>query len=228
MSDASDHLVVDPAMRCALDRSSGGAQPAKPTPEAVAPGARSSAALLRAAALGAEAGMRSTMPLALLAVAAQQPQTPVARAVAAMGPLAVVRSQPALVICGLGCVGELVADVLPFVPSRLLPAPLAWRIVVGATAGATGARTARSNGGSAAVGALLGGITAVIGAVGGYSSRMYLSRRLHLPDALGAVAEDMLALGLGLLALRPSLFPAATTLGQRVPLPHAWGRETGG
>jgi uncharacterized membrane protein len=98
-----------------------------------------------------------------------------------MGPLRVLRSWQALIVCGLGCVGELVADVLPFVPSRLKPAPL---------------------------GALLGGLAAVVGAVGGYSSRMYLSRQKHLPGVVGAVAEDLLTLGLGLLALRPSLFPS--------------------
>lgn len=91
-------------------------------------------------------------------------------------------------------ISELVADKLPFTPSRLKAGPLASRVVSGAVCGATvyGARQRRL-----AEGAVLGATGAVVGAFGGYYIRRRLSRRgsgLKI-----AILEDALAMGGGIL-----------------------------
>jgi uncharacterized membrane protein len=47
----------------------------------------------------------------------------------------------------------------------------------------------------------MGGFGAVIGAFGGYEARVRLVRRLRVPDAAIAIPEDLVAIGLGLLAV---------------------------
>ena len=89
---------------------------------------------------------------------------------------------------------ELIADKLPFTPSRLKPGPFAARIVSGAVCGATIYGVVEQ---PLKEGAVLGGLGAIAGALAGYHMRKRLSR--NLPDLGVAVLEDVLAIGGGIL-----------------------------
>ena len=91
--------------------------------------------------------------------------------------------------------GELVADKLPFIPSRTSPGPLFGRVVLGALSGAT---LCAATGGSLASGAILGGAGGAIGAFAGYQARARLVKTSRLPDWVIALAEDLVAVGGGL------------------------------
>src|ERR1700730_1371791 len=87
-------------------------------------------------------------------------------------------------------VSELIADKLPFTPSRLKAGPLASRIVSGAVCGATIYGVVER---PLAEGAVLGGVGAIAGAFAGYHMRKRLRR--DMPDVGAAVLEDTLAIG---------------------------------
>ena len=91
-------------------------------------------------------------------------------------------------------VSELIADKLPFTPSRLNAGPLASRIVSGAICGATIYGVVKR---PLTEGAVLGGLGAIAGAFAGYHMRKRLSR--DMPDLGVAVLEDALAIGGGVL-----------------------------
>ena len=91
-------------------------------------------------------------------------------------------------------VSELIADKLPFTPSRLKAGPLASRIVSGALCGATIYGVVKR---PLIEGAVLGGVGAIAGAFAGYRMRERLSR--DMPDLGVAALEDALAIGGGLL-----------------------------
>jgi uncharacterized membrane protein len=92
-------------------------------------------------------------------------------------------------ITGLA-VSELIADKLPFTPSRLKAGPLASRIVSGAVCGATIYGVVKK---PLAEGAVLGGVGAIAGAFSGYHMRKRLSG--DTPSLGVAVLEDALAIG---------------------------------
>jgi uncharacterized membrane protein len=96
-------------------------------------------------------------------------------------------------ITGLA-VSELIADKLPFTPSRLKAGPLASRIVSGAVCGATIYGVVKR---PLMEGAVLGGVGAIAGAFAGYHMRKRLSR--EMPDLGVAALEDALAIGGGVL-----------------------------
>jgi uncharacterized membrane protein len=85
---------------------------------------------------------------------------------------------------------ELIADKLPFTPSRLNARPLASRVVSGAICGATVFGAVKR---SPADGAILGGLGAIVGALAGYHVRKRLSR--NRPDFEVALLEDAVAIG---------------------------------
>ena len=87
-------------------------------------------------------------------------------------------------------VSELIADKLPFTPSRLKAGPLASRIVSGAVCGATIYGVVKK---PLAEGAVLGGVGAIAGAFSGYHMRKRLSG--DMPSLGVAVLEDALAIG---------------------------------
>ena len=101
-----------------------------------------------------------------------------------------------LIVFSLFAVGELIADKLPFIPSRLQAGPLGVRIVFGAICGAA---LAISGGGAPLIGAFLGGLGGVAGAFAGSQYRRQLSRGAKVPDFLIALLEDVVAVGGGLL-----------------------------
>ena len=153
-------------------------------------------AYLRAAGLGAVTGLRSMLPLALLAAA-----------VNAGGPLGgytptrgdglaarIFGSKAALVLFGLLAAGELVGDKLPFTPGRIEPPVLGERLVVGAVVGAA---VGDLGGQSPLVGALIGSAASGTFAALGYYGRTTLARVTPLPRQVWGVVEDGLAVALG-------------------------------
>jgi uncharacterized membrane protein len=86
--------------------------------------------------------------------------------------------------------GELVADKLPFMPSRLRPGGLGARLISG---GLCGRALARRYQGSGTIGLLLGALAAGGSAWSGHAIRHELAER-GVPDFLVAICEDSLAL----------------------------------
>jgi uncharacterized membrane protein len=111
-------------------------------------------------------------------------------------PLAFMGSTAAVVIFSILAVAELVADKLPMTPSRTTPGGLIVRVVMGALAAAC---LSVSAGEPVLMGAALGGIGGVIGAFTGYELRRRLVRGLKVKDAVIAILEDLVALGLAYL-----------------------------
>ena len=124
--------------------------------------------LLAAALLGAATGMRSLTPEAVLV---------------ARGKL--TREEGVRNLILIAAAGELVADKLPFVPSRIKPGPYLGRISSGAFSG-------RTVGGEE--GALVGGAASAITTFLGYQGRKAASRRSATRGFVAALVEDALAI----------------------------------
>lgn len=144
-----------------------------------------------AALLGVVTGLRSQLPFALIAwvdgdSAANPLPWPLRGVVGRGGAL-------------LAAAGELIGDKLPQTPSRMDPAPLGGRLVLGAAAGAA---VARRSGVAALPAALLGAAGAYGGAYLGHRLRAALTRATRLPDPLWGAVEDVAAIRIGLAALR--------------------------
>jgi uncharacterized membrane protein len=142
-----------------------------------------------AVGIGAVAGLRTLAAPAVLAWAAKRRwirmgNSPFARIISAKASKRIVDL----------ALSELIADKLPFTPSRLKPGPFAARIVSGAVCGATIYGVVEQ---PLKEGAVLGGLGAIAGALAGYHMRKRLSR--NLPDLGVAVFEDVLAIGGGIL-----------------------------
>ncbi len=134
-------------------------------------------ALLRAAALGAATGARSTAGVAAVAFTSYRHDRGLA------GRLA---STTGVVLAGLLAAGEVVADKLPSTPSRTDPPGLAPRALFGVLAAATRAHRDRDD----VVLAGLVGLGAALGATAlGVQARASAADRFGA-DLPGAVAED--------------------------------------
>lgn len=158
---------------------------------------------VQAAGLGVVAGMRSQLPLALLAVGAGRGRF----AVAAEGPLRVLGSPVVQRLLVLAAVGEIVFDKLPFLPSRLTPGPLIGRMLFGGLAGAAVASETRR---SPVLGAVLGAGGAVLGAQAGYHARVALGDATGIPDPVWGAVEDAAAVTLSMAVVHLQSSPAAT------------------
>jgi len=108
-------------------------------------------------------------------------------------PLAFMGSTVAVAILSLLAIGELMADKMPKTPSRTSLVPLLARILMGGLCGASLCASANQ---SLLIGALLGGVGAVIGAFGGYEIRRRLVSKLNTKDIFIAIPEDLIAIGL--------------------------------
>jgi uncharacterized membrane protein len=141
---------------------------------------------------GVSAGLRSMTPLAVVSWAAQSwPGVPASSVGFMAAPTA------AYVFTALAVL-ELIGDKLPFIPSRLKPGPLGARIFSGGLCGAVLSAAAQQ--------ALIGGVIAgalggAAGSFAGYAARKDLTTTRRLPAFLVAVGEDLLAIGLALLAV---------------------------
>jgi len=130
---------------------------------------------VRAAGYGAVAGLRSMTAPAALAARRGLGRILIASAVA-----------------------ELIADKLPFAPSRIGPQPLGFRIASGAYAGwRVAGRDA-----TPLVAAVVGGLGAIGSAYAGHAARRFAVFTLGIPDLVVAIAEDAIAIGAVLLLRR--------------------------
>jgi uncharacterized membrane protein len=93
---------------------------------------------------------------------------------------------------------EYVFDLRPNVPNRTSPPSLIARIISGGLCGACLFASANQ---SWIVGAMLGAIGAVIGAIAGYNARKRLVETLKVKDAMIAIPEDLVAIGLAYLTV---------------------------
>jgi uncharacterized membrane protein len=110
--------------------------------------------------------------------------------------LSFMGSTAAVVIFTLLAIVELIADKLPTTPSRLAPAGLIARIMLGALGGA-GIVLAGAQ--SLALGAALGAAGGVASAFAGHAARIRLVHALKVPDFVIALLGDAVAIGGGLL-----------------------------
>lgn len=110
--------------------------------------------------------------------------------------LAFMSSVWTVAVFTLGGLAEYVVDLLPNTPARTDPRGLVGRIVTGSL---TGACLGVAGGAPIWLGTLLGVIGALAGAFGGYRARAGLVRSLRVRDAVIAIPEDLVAVGLGLL-----------------------------
>jgi len=149
--------------------------------------------LARAGLLGVVAGLRSQVPTAVLAARGLGPTS---------GPLSSLRTTAGRRSAYLAALGELAADKLPANPSRMSRGPLVGRVVSGAVAGGALAAGTGSRRGALVLPAVVGAAGAYLGSWGGFGARQALVARTGLPDPVVAVAEDVVAIGLGAVAVR--------------------------
>jgi uncharacterized membrane protein len=144
--------------------------------------------LLKTLELGAITGVRSMAAPAALSRAVERGDvgglegTPFA----ALGAPGVSKALRALEI------GEMFVDKLPgLLPSRTSPPPLLGRAALGAFVGAA---LFVSDGHRAAVGGVLGAVSALAGAYAGERLRLLGAERLGIPDPVVALLEDVVVL----------------------------------
>jgi uncharacterized membrane protein len=143
--------------------------------------------------LGTVGGLRSMMPMAVLCWFAYAGHLPVDGTWAAW-----TAKLPVAILFTVLATGEIVADKMPWIPSRTTTGPLIVRLLVG---GLIGAIVADGLDGSGVEGVILGVLGALVGTYGGYLVRKDLVERLHLKDWHVAVAEDLLAAGCAVIAM---------------------------
>ena len=143
--------------------------------------------------LGAMTGLRTMTPMAILCWFAYAGHVEVHRS----WPFWTTKLITAVVFSVLAA-GELIGDKLPNTPNRTSPVGLIARISFG---GLVGAIAAVSLQGSELEGVLLGAISAVAGAFVGFHIRQHLVRERGFKDVRVAAAEDVVAIGLSLLAM---------------------------
>jgi uncharacterized membrane protein len=102
------------------------------------------------------------------------------------------------IVFSILAVGELIGDKLPQTPNRTDAFPLIARIAFG---GLVGAICATSLHGAAIEGILLGAIGAVAGAFVGFHLRQAATKSWGVPKLAAALTEDILAIGLSVIAL---------------------------
>ena len=142
-------------------------------------------------AIGVIAGLRSLMAPAVVSWAAYLGWFNVQDTWAAfLGHTASVYIFTALALA------ELVSDKLPKTPSRKTPAPFTARFVLGAACGAALCAAGHQ---FSLIGAVLGGLGAVVGTLGGYQARTRSAAALKAPDFVIALIEDAIAVGGGFL-----------------------------
>ncbi len=144
-------------------------------------------------ALGFATGLRTMTPMAVLCWFAYFGHLPIHQSWAFW----VAKLVTALVFTVLAA-GELIGDKLPMTPSRITVGPLLARAAFGGLVGAIAATGLR---GSAIEGVLLGVIGALAGSFIGYQLRKLMRSHLGCSDWPLAVAEDVVAIGLSVVAM---------------------------
>jgi uncharacterized membrane protein len=143
--------------------------------------------LFLAFVIGVLVGLRSLTPPAVVSWAAALYWIDLGRS-----RLYFIAAKPAVAILTVLGLLELVADKLPSAPSRTAPPGLFARIVLGSLCGAC---IAVAGAHSALAGIVAGFIGSLIGCFGGYQARTRLTKSLHCPDYVIAIAEDIITIG---------------------------------
>jgi len=147
--------------------------------------------LFLAFAIGIVSGMRSLTAPAVTAWAAHRSWLNlVGTRLSFMGSTAAVE------IFTVFAIVEIIADKLPWTPSRTAPTGLTARFICGALSGAC---VGVSAGQAPTFGAILGAAGGIAGAFAGYQWRTRLVKALKVPDFVVALLEDVIAIGAGLI-----------------------------
>lgn len=149
--------------------------------------------LLVAFCLGGLTGLRTFTPITVFAWTLHLHEAAIPNS-----PLHFLHTLPAAIILTILAVGELIADKLPFTPSRLEWMGLAGRVVLGAICGIV---SGQAWGGSWALSGAMGVVGAVVGALFGYEIRKGWAHSLHWHDLPVALIEDAIAIGGSILIL---------------------------
>jgi len=112
--------------------------------------------------------------------------------------LAFLSSLLVVIFLTIGTLGEFIGDKLRRTGKRTAPGPLLARSISG---GLCGAALSIATSHSASLGVVLGVIGALIGSFAGYYARVGLVQRLAVADASIAIPEDLVAIGLAILAV---------------------------
>jgi uncharacterized membrane protein len=110
--------------------------------------------------------------------------------------LSFLGSRATTIILSLLALCELVADKLPRTPKRTDPVPLVFRVMTGGFSSIAICASAHQ---SPVIGTILGVLGAIAGAFSGYEIRHRLVEAFGVPDFGVAAAEDIVAIGGGLL-----------------------------
>ena len=152
-------------------------------------------ALLGAVGLGAVAGIRSMTPPALLSRAASRGEI---RGIGAT-PYGFLASPRVANLLTALAVGEISADKLPFSPDRVSLPGLAGRLATGALVGAA---LYAADGRKGATGGAIGALSSLATSYASYYLRTGTQQRFGLPNPVGGIVEDAVALTVGLRSLR--------------------------
>ena len=142
----------------------------------------------RALLIGVVAGMRSMTAPAVVSASVSKLDAETLGSLNCLGYPKVAR------VLNLAAGAELAADKLPIIGPRTDAGPLAFRAISGAVCGAA---VSKRNNENIVVGAIAGGVAAVLAAHLFYSARKHLNNDLGIADPLLAVAEDTVAWTLG-------------------------------
>jgi uncharacterized membrane protein len=144
--------------------------------------------LLKAAAIGAIAGMRSLAAPALLSheLAEDGPDPGDGRVERLLSSEGVAR------ILALFAGGEMLADKSSFIPDRTSPLPLVGRAVIGSLTAAAYAAHRRL---PVLLPAAVGGASAIASTFATFHARRFASEHLDVPDRVLGLVEDALVLG---------------------------------
>jgi len=154
--------------------------------------------LLIAFCLGGLTGLRTFTPLTVLAWTLHLHRMSILAS-----SLHFLHTLPACVLLTVLAVGELVADKLPFTPSRLKPPGMIGRIIFGFICGALSGQAWGANWEMCSGFGLVG---AVAGALLGYEIRKSWVRNLHTPDWVVALLEDAVAIGGSILIVSRAIY----------------------
>lgn len=152
--------------------------------------------LSRCAAIGVGTGIRSSGPLALVALGASRARL----SVPSLPPFMALRDRRVAALCGAMAIGEALADATLPLPPRTWPPVLLARMGMG---GLLGALVCADEAQPVALGAGVGALAAGWGAFAATGGRQWLTES-GVPDLAASLIEDAQTILLGAAALGPA------------------------
>jgi uncharacterized membrane protein len=154
--------------------------------------------LIVALCLGGLTGLRAFTPITVLVWALHLHHLKILGS-----PLYFLHKTTPVVILTILAVAELIADKLPFTPSRLRLPGIVGRVFFGAVCGVVSGQAWGASWQTSAAAGLLG---AIVGAVVGHEVRKGWVETLHWHDLPVALLEDAVAIGGSILVVSRALF----------------------